>query len=314
MEMETATKVKIIIILCIGMLLLVILLPLSFSYIEYYEYGLLKHRTTGSVDTSQVYSNGRYMVGVTQEFLKYQSDAHHEELDLSVFSSGDGLDSVGLAFDIHIDLTYVLKKDEIGELHKDLASTYRSVIVSRATEAIKNEAIYISFNDYFSKREGVENRFRVAVENGWQAKPSVHCELDQFHLGRINIPEKVANKQLDSRIQTENNDKEAYLQKAEIERQKTAVEVNSIMIESDNVIRTAEAEAKLVTSRATAEAKRIEAEAEVNGTKSLFYAAGINEENHRTTFMYIRTLLNRENLKLDISYLFPDSVLMTKSM
>jgi cell division septum initiation protein DivIVA len=86
------------------------------------------------------------------------------------------------------------------------------------------------------------------------------------------------------------------------------------MIEADNVIRTAQAEAKLITSKATAEAKRIVAYAEVNGTQALFFASGIEAENQRTAFMYIRTLLNRENLSLDVSYLSSDSILKTKSV
>ena len=37
--------------------------------------------------------------------------------------------------------------------------------------------------------------------------PALHCDLDQFHVGRIQIPEAVARKQLDSKLQNERNDK-----------------------------------------------------------------------------------------------------------
>ena len=40
--------------------------------------------------------------------------------DLEVFSDG-GTDSVGLSFFIDVDLTYFLKKEEVGQLHQDLA-------------------------------------------------------------------------------------------------------------------------------------------------------------------------------------------------
>ena len=53
-------------------LLLVILLPLSFSYVEYYEYGLVQRLSTGSVDTEEVYASGRYLVGPDKHFIKYQ--------------------------------------------------------------------------------------------------------------------------------------------------------------------------------------------------------------------------------------------------
>ena len=46
----------------IGLLLLVILLPLSFSYVEYHEYGLKQRKSTGTVDVSKVYDSGRYAI------------------------------------------------------------------------------------------------------------------------------------------------------------------------------------------------------------------------------------------------------------
>jgi len=56
----------------IALLLLVILLPLTFSYIEYFEYGLIQRATTGAVDTSKVYATGRYALGPDRHFIKYQ--------------------------------------------------------------------------------------------------------------------------------------------------------------------------------------------------------------------------------------------------
>jgi hypothetical protein len=42
----------------------------------------------------------------------------------------------------------------------------------------------------------VEKRFAAAVQRRWNDKPALHCDLDQFHVGRIQIPETVARKQL----------------------------------------------------------------------------------------------------------------------
>lgn len=312
--MNTNARNALICLLILGILLTVILIPLSFSYIEYYQYGLVQVKTTGTVETNQVYTQGRYFLGLINGFLTYQADAHHERLaNLSVFSSGDSNESIGLAFIIDIDFTFFLKHDEIGELHKDLASSYRSVIVSRATDAIKNEAIYVSFNEYFRERKHVEERFRDAVQKRWEIQPAVHCYLDQFHIGKIGIPDTVAEKQLESRIQNERNDQEAYLQRAQLEREQTAVEVNRINLEQDNVLRTAIAEASLVTAKAKSDAKRMVDQALVDGTQMLFEAAGISDEEQKTAFMYIRTLANRESLRMDVSYLTPESVLRTRA-
>ena len=218
------------------LLLLVVLLPFSLSYLEYYEYGLVQRKTTGKVDFSRVYDNGRYLVGPDKRFLKYQADAHLVELDqLSVFSSG-GNESIGLEFRIDVDFTFFLIEDEIDDLHRELASNYRNIIVSRARDAIKNEAIFVTFQEYFQERQAVEDRFRKAVEERWVVPPSLHCSLDQFHMGRIEIPDSVASKQLQQNIQTELNDREKFLQQAEIERELTNVEINAIRLERVRIL------------------------------------------------------------------------------
>ena len=197
----------------IAFLLIVILVPLSYSYVDYYDYGLAQRVTTGSVDTSKVYTKGRYFLGPTWKFLKYKADAHFVELDqLAVFSAGASSQSIGTSFKLDITFTYTLKKNDIGKLHQESASTYQTVIESRAKEAIKNEAIFITFNEYFTERIKVEKRLRNAVIKRWNEKPAVHATLDQFLLGRIAIPDEVAQKQLEARIQNERNDKETFLQ------------------------------------------------------------------------------------------------------
>mmetsp|Transcript_26261 Transcript_26261/g.31760 ORF Transcript_26261/g.31760 Transcript_26261/m.31760 type:complete len:316 (+) Transcript_26261:65-1012(+) len=297
----------------IGILLTAILIPSSLSYIEYYEYGLKRSTITGAVDTTKVYSGGRYFLGLGKNFLKYQADAHHEHLEqLSVFSAGGTNESIGLAFLIDVDFTFVLKKDEVGKLHEELASSYRTVIVSRAKDAIKNEAIFVTFNEYFQERKAIETRFARAVAKRWEDRPSLHCALDQFHIGRIRIPEVVAERQLESRTQHERNDREAFLQQAQVERELTAVDVNYIKLEREKMLRTAEAEANFTRAKAVSEARQIMAEAQINGTRMLFDAAGFVNQDHMMAFTYIRTLRNRDEIEIDVSYLAPDTVLRTK--
>ena len=70
---------------------------MSFSYVEYHEYGLKQRKSTGTVDVSKVYDSGRYAIGPDYTFIKYQADAHVLNLDgLSVFSASGGDDSIGL--------------------------------------------------------------------------------------------------------------------------------------------------------------------------------------------------------------------------
>jgi hypothetical protein len=124
MDSKTKASCTICSVVTLGLFLAVILVPLSFSYVNYYEYGLAKTKATGRVDTSKVYSRGRYALGVTKGFLKYQADAHHENFDeLSVFSAGESNSSIGLAFKVDVDFTFLLKEDEVGFVHQELASS-----------------------------------------------------------------------------------------------------------------------------------------------------------------------------------------------
>jgi len=187
-----------------GILLTVILIPLSFSYIDYYDYGLVQRKSTGSVDTSKVYDGGRYFIGPDYTFIKYQASAHLESFEaLGVFSAPEASknSSVGLEFKIDLDFSYFLIKDEIGEVHQESAGNYRPIIRSRAQEAIKNVAAdKVSFTEFFEDRKRVEALFREAVEDRWNSPPKLHCTMDQFHLGRVRIPEAVGAKQLDAQV------------------------------------------------------------------------------------------------------------------
>jgi regulator of protease activity HflC (stomatin/prohibitin superfamily) len=317
---ETNQRACLAVSLTIGLLMFIILLPFSFSYLEYYEYGIVMRKGTGRVDTSKVYARGRYALGPDHTFIKYQADAHHEHFEgLGVFSTAEAGtvttgESVGLSFEVNIDLTYLLIQDEVGDLHKELATSYQTTVRSRAQEAIKNQATNVTFTQYFQDRKAVEKSFREAIQARWN-DPPIHCILDQFHLGRIKIPETVAQKQLQAQLQNERNQMEQHLQDAQVERELTKVDVNAITLSTDKMLATARAEANLRVANARVNAARIVQEAEINGTKALFVAANIVDPEQMTAFMYIRTLKNREGAyDLSVSYLSPESVVRTSSV
>jgi uncharacterized membrane protein YqiK len=155
----------------------------------------------------------------------------------------------------------------------------------------------------FTQRKQVEAVLRSAIEDRFNSPPRLHCRLDQFHLGFIKISESVALKMLETRVQNERNDREMFLQEAQSEREKTAVEVNKINLNTTKTLRTAEAEASLVRTKAIAEAQLIKAHAEINGTRMLLVSAGIESQEHKTVFTYIKTLRDRKQLDMVVSYL-----------
>jgi SPFH domain / Band 7 family. len=191
-------------------------------------------------------------------------------------------------------------------------STYEAVVLARTSDAIKNSATTVSFDDYFKNRTLVEQQFREAVQKRWDVKPSLHATLDQFHVGRIQIPDVVALKQLTAKIQVEKNKEEEFLQQARIEREITAVEVNTINLEKEKHLKEAKARANLIVANAFAESERIKNGAINTGTRGMLTELGINSEEHSTAYTYIRTLQNRrQNLGVSISYLSDENVVKT---
>ncbi len=109
--------------------------------------------------------------------------------------------SIVLAFKVDVDFTFFLIEEEIGEVHQQLARNYRSQILSRAEETIKNIATKeVSFTEFFQDRKQVEALFREAVEDRWKSPLKLRCYMDQFHLGRIRIPQSAATKQLEAQV------------------------------------------------------------------------------------------------------------------
>jgi len=146
--------------------------------------------------------------------------------------------------------------------------------------------------------------------------------LDQFHIGRIKIPENVARKQLETKLQNERNGKETSLQKALVERELTKEEVSKILNEKEKTLRSAQAEATRIKAKAVSDAQKTVLEAQSTGLKELIDGIGINtltstdingaavtnlaskQDKLKVQLDYIRALRNRKDeTNIDITFL-----------
>ena len=56
--------------------------------LSFFQYGFKRQKSTGSVNTDEVYSGGKYLVGPDYEFKTFKASAHFEALrDVTVFTS-----------------------------------------------------------------------------------------------------------------------------------------------------------------------------------------------------------------------------------
>ena len=63
-DLFSSRWVQSILILCVTILVIIaIVIISSFSYLDFYDYGFSRRKTTGQVDLSRVYESGRYFRG-----------------------------------------------------------------------------------------------------------------------------------------------------------------------------------------------------------------------------------------------------------
>lgn len=121
----------------IAALLLIILLPMSFSYLDFYEYGFSRRRTTGKVDTSHVYAGGRHFIGPDHEFKEFYAAAQFVYFGhIPIFTTDN------LQVSISIELQYFLIKEDLKLLHDTFDIRYQSIVVGNAKDALKVSVCY----------------------------------------------------------------------------------------------------------------------------------------------------------------------------
>lgn len=121
-------------------LLLVILLPMSFSYLDFYEYGFARRRTTGTVDTSTVYQGGRHFIGPDFEFKEFYAAAQFVYFGhIPIFTTDN------LQVSISVELQYFLIKEDLPLLHDTFDLRYQSIVVGNAKDALKVKLKFFEF-------------------------------------------------------------------------------------------------------------------------------------------------------------------------
>ena len=68
----------------------------------------------------------------------------------------------------------------------------------------------------------------------------------------------------------------------------------------------------MIRSKATAQAQQLLLEAQSIGTRLLVETAGIATQEQRTAFAYIRTLMNRNNITIELTNLRPENIVQTR--
>ncbi|WAQ95003.1 hypothetical protein MAR_007474 [Mya arenaria] len=299
--------------------ILVIVLPMSFSTLEYHEYGFKRQKSTGSVDTTTVYSGGKYLIGPDAEFKVFRADAHFLSVyDITVFTYDK------LEVKVTANFQYFLRKDELPLLHDAYDLYYEDVMKS-------NAGAITTFNtrDLFSKRAEAEEMIGKAVsqrlggtccrkdcnEYRWACVqgciPATSCDdslrglnanVKFFQLSNVRIPREVEEQFMTTIILGEKDLREKLLQNATIIRKSTNAEVQDIKNKASEVVQNSTAEAQRIFTVSQAEYTNTIETARSTGLKRLYSDLKISNQEQKNSFDYLRTLRGLKNVHLTVDF------------
>ncbi|XP_045168927.2 uncharacterized protein LOC123531754 [Mercenaria mercenaria] len=308
----------------IGVILLVIILPLSFVTLEYYEYGFAKARSTGTVDTSTVYSGGKHFLGPNYEFKKFKADAHYLDLkEIRVFTA----DKLEVSITAHAQ--YFLRQDELPLLHDAYDIYYEDVMKTSAVDALKGAIpIYVT-TELITKRPEIERviydavrqrlggkccrpncrAYKDACPAGCKARTTckdsdkgLNVDVKYFQLTNIVITNDVMERLMEKLLQIEKNLREKHIQSATVIRRQTAGMVAEIKNQAKEIRETATAESQKVKVVSGADYTSTVEKARGAGLRQLYTSLGINKTEHKNSFDYLRTLRGLDNIHLTIDF------------
>lgn len=305
--------------------LIIGLIAASFADVQYYEYGFIKSRTTGSVDTDVVYTSGRHFVGPDKVFKTFQSTAHLITLENILIFSRDKLE-IGIT----VDLQYFLNKEDLPDLHDEYDLFYKEIFKQTAKDTVKGTVTSYSTREFFEKRQEVEQEIFLALRRRFSGvcceplcndkdfpcvpgckKPRSTCTkadkglfstVKYFVFGRVEIPSDVSGRFQLTLIRQLETEKETFVQDEAVVRKKTDQKVRLIENEAEEVRRNASAKASFITATAETDAKFLVNSAHRDGLRDLYTSLGITDEKHKASISYIRTLTESKAVRMNVGF------------
>lgn len=316
----------------IGALLLIILLPMSFSYLDFYEYGFARRRTTGSVDTDTVYAGGRHFVGPDHEFKEFYAAAQYVYFGhIPIFTTDN------LQVSISVELQYFLIKEDLKLLHDTFDIRYQSIVVGNAKDALKNSVTKFDTDEFISNRSVIQDELLRGVRERLSGKcclpncktkkecpkckewelcnaeciPRPQCttedkglfvEIRYLQLSDIEIPSQVNERRLLTLIRELEEEKEKSIKNEMIIRKQTELEVNTYKNKAKEAIANATAMSKLQMDTAEVNYSRTIENVHNGGLKSMYDSLGFTTDKLKASLNYMRTLQDHERVKYSIDF------------
>lgn len=312
---------------CISVLVIVVgglislLIIKSFSYLDYYELGLKRQVSTGSVSKSEVYSFGRYFIGPDFQFKIFPANVHYIDIEDAKSFTSDKLE-----VELTAHLQYMIRKDELVALHDAYDLDYKDTIETRALDALKGAVSVYNVRELISNRSDIERfifktvRERIGgrccnylcgktnpmcsecIDICTQEDRGLNVEVKYFQLAKIEIPDIVNSQFVQALVEQEQAQEELLKQEAVVVRKETTQQVQVIKNAASEINENATAQAQLITTTSKANYTAFLEAARADGLKSVFADLSFSQQDHKDSFVYLRTIRGQENTHLTVDY------------
>lgn len=162
---------------CVWTFVLIIVLSMSWDTLTPTEYGLLKNTISGAVDLTQVYTNGRHLVGPTQGFIKfpaerltlsYGSNPGDDQVVIPARTGADGdstSSSGGQPVQLSVSFQYRLVPQKIPQLFSTFSQAYETSYLRFAQQAVTNVAQSYTPRMFWENRAAIEQNLLTVVNS-----------------------------------------------------------------------------------------------------------------------------------------------------
>lgn len=245
----------------------------AFSVLEPTEFGIAIDGTAVRIDTSRIYTAGRYALGLGWYFVKYPQTVIAETFDADTRNAIVARSKDGVVINLDCSFEYRLLRDQLIQLHFKFGSDYRLPISKTARETIRSVASEFEAFGFFLNRSIISNRMAEQMRVDLAVN---HVSLNSFQLLDIQLPAAFA-----SAIQT-----------TEITRQQIATatfQQERARVEAQTQVLAATQQAQVIEARAAADAQVITAQARAQAnsinerTSNLIAAYSFVKSNYTMT-------------------------------
>ncbi|CAF3427232.1 unnamed protein product [Rotaria socialis] len=316
----------------ITLFILIVIIGNSFSYIEFYQYGFLRRRTTGRVNLSRIYESGLYFSGPDYTFKEFKATIHHVNLsNVLVFTSDN------LQVNLNIKFQYFLTKEDLPHLHATYDIRYQPIIIANAKEAVISTCSRFDTDEFIKNRNKIQREIYFGVKrhlggsccipkcktncskcpihercvpnckprekNCTKEEKGLFVELRYLQLHDIDVPQCVMERRLLGLVRNLEREKAEYVNHEALIKKQTDILVNRYRNNATQTLALSEAQAKLIREMAKADARKKLELARIDGLTSMCSTLGVTEAHDINHLEYIQTLKDsKENITYAIDF------------